>query len=538
MIAHRMDVVSSIAAHRARGERERSHAGARSGAGGGSDTAVGPFGVEDPVAAMDSHTRALLSRGRTQRRSALLPRSLMIADLVGLSAVYFLVTLLWDGHGVLGSWREQLVFVLTLPCWIVVAKVHGLYGRDHERAAHSSTDDVAGVFSLVAIGLWLVLVAFQLSGRSGPSIDALIVFWALAVGLLPALRRLTRDACRRTKAYQQNTLIVGAGEVGQLIARKLVSHPEYGANVVGFIDRNPRARRADLPESLTILGTPERMPEVIASLDVERVVVAFSSEYESEVLAAVRQLQDLPVQIDVVPRLFELVGLRVATHWVEGMPLIGLPYTSPTRLARTVKRAIDVVGAGVMLIAVAPLMAYIALRVRRDSPGPLLFRQTRLGEGMKEFTALKFRTMKVDTDEAEHRAYVEQTLSANAVTGANGLFKLDRADAITTVGRWLRRTSLDELPQLVNVLRGEMSLVGPRPCIPYEAEGFEPRHLCRFSVPQGLTGLWQVTARASSTYLEALDMDVAYARGWTLWLDVKLLLRTPLQVLRQRSATA
>ena len=217
--------------------------------------------------------------------------------------------------------------------------------------------------------------------------------------------------------------------------------------------------------------------------------------------------------------------------------LIGLPYTSPTRLARMAKRAIDVLGAGAMLIAVAPLMAYIALQIRRDSPGPILFRQIRLGAGMEEFTALKFRTMKVDTDEAEHRAYIEQTLSPTAVTGANGLFKLDRADAVTDVGRWLRRTSLDELPQLINVLRGDMSLVGPRPCIPYEAEGFEPHHLRRFSVPQGLTGLWQVTARASSTYREALDMDVAYARGWSLGLDLKLLLRTPLQVLRQRSAT-
>ena len=534
-----MDVVSSITAYRERGKQARldSDAEAYAHVRTGTHAGAGRFGVDDPVAAMDAHTRALLSRGRAQRRSSLLPRSLAIADLVGLSACYLLVTLLWNEHGVLGSWRELLVFVLTLPCWIVVAKVHGLYGRDHERAAHSSTDDVAGVFSLVAIGLWLVLVASQLSGRSGPSIDALIAFWALAICVVPALRRLTRDVCKRTKAYEQNTLIVGAGEVGQLIARKLVSHPEYGANVVGFIDRNPRARRADLPESLAILGTPERMPEISESLDVERVVVAVSNEYESEVLAAVRLLQELPVQIDVVPRLFELVDLRVGMHWVEGMPLIGLPYTSPTRLARTSKRAMDVVGAGAMLIAMAPLMAYIALRVRLDSPGPILFRQTRLGEGMKEFTTLKFRTMKVDTDEAEHRAYIEQTLSPTAVTGANGLFKLDRADAVTDVGRWLRRTSLDELPQLINVLRGDMSLVGPRPCIPYEAEGFEPHHLRRFSVPQGLTGLWQVTARANSTYREALDMDVAYARGWSLGLDLKLLLRTPLQVLRQRSAT-
>jgi lipopolysaccharide/colanic/teichoic acid biosynthesis glycosyltransferase len=268
------------------------------------------------------------------------------------------------------------------------------------------------------------------------------------------------------------------------------------------------------------------------------VVIAFSNESESELLATMRHLQDLPVQIDVVPRLFELVDLRVTMHWVEGMPLLGLPRPRPARGSRAAKRVIDVVGAAAGLIVLSPLLAYIAVRIRLDSHGPVIFRQTRLGTNMKEFTALKFRTMKVDTDEAVHRAYIQQTMSPAAVTSDNGLYKLDRADSVTEFGQWLRRTSLDELPQLVNVLRGDMSLVGPRPCIPYEAETFGAHHLRRFSVPQGITGLWQVTARANSTYGEALDMDVAYARGWTLGLDLRLLLRTPLQVLRQRSSTA
>ena len=239
-----------------------------------------------------------------------------------------------------------------------------------------------------------------------------------------------------------------------------------------------------------------------------------------------------------MPRLFELVGLRGTMHWVEGMPLLGLPATRRMWGSRAVKRAIDLVVAGVALLLLAPLFAYIAVRIRLDSPGPILFRQTRLGTNMKEFTVLKFRTMRVDTDESVHRAYIEQTMSPESVTGENGLYKLDRSDSITKFGGWLRRISLDELPQLINVLRGDMSLVGPRPCIPYEVESFGSHHLHRFSVPQGLTGLWQVNARANSTYGEALDMDVAYARGWSLGLDLRLLLRTPLQVLRQRSSTA
>jgi exopolysaccharide biosynthesis polyprenyl glycosylphosphotransferase len=530
MMSYLMSVVTSIEAHRARSERVVDDA--QTGIG------RGRFDVEDPVAAMDNYTQGLLRRRRAERRSWLLPRSLMLADLLGLSLAYLIVTLLWGEHGAFGSARELLLFALTLPCFLIVAKLHGLYQRDHERATHSTTDDVAGVFSIVAIGLWMLLIASHLTGRTGPPIDGLIAFWVLAVCIVPTLRLLTRGACKRTRAYQQNTLIVGAGEVGQLIARKLVRHPEFGANVVGFIDRNPRARRADLPENLTVLGSPERLPGIIECLHIERVVIAFSNESASELIATVRHLHDLPVQIDVVPRLFELVDLRGTMHWVEGMPLLGL-HTRRTRTlgSRAIKRAIDVLGSGVVLVAVAPLLAYIAVRIRLDSPGPVFFRQTRLGTGMEEFTVLKFRTMKVDTDDAVHRAYIEQTMSRTAVTGSNGLYKLDRSDSVTKFGRWLRRTSLDELPQLINVLRGDMSLVGPRPCIPYEAESFGAHHMRRFSVPQGLTGLWQVNARAHSTYGEALDMDVAYARGWSLGLDLRLLLRTPLQVLRQRSST-
>jgi lipopolysaccharide/colanic/teichoic acid biosynthesis glycosyltransferase len=157
---------------------------------------------------------------------------------------------------------------------------------------------------------------------------------------------------------------------------------------------------------------------------------------------------------------------------------------------------------------------------------------------MREFTVLKFRTMRVDTDTGAHRDYIKRTMTAAAAAEGNGLYKLDLGDAITPFGRLLRKLSLDELPQLLNVVRGEMSLVGPRPCIPYEVENFAPHHYERFLVPAGVTGLWQVSARANATFGEALDMDVAYARSWSLGLDLRLLGRTPVQLLRQRRATA
>jgi lipopolysaccharide/colanic/teichoic acid biosynthesis glycosyltransferase len=179
-------------------------------------------------------------------------------------------------------------------------------------------------------------------------------------------------------------------------------------------------------------------------------------------------------------------------------------------------------------------MLLIALLIRIESRGPVFFRQARLGKGVREFTLLKFRTMQDGTDDAPHREYIRQIMRSDALPGSNNLYKLERHDSITRVGRWLRTTSLDELPQLINVLRGEMSLVGPRPLIPYELELFAPHHFERFLVPAGLTGLWQVEARAHSTFGEALELDVAYARGWSLGLDLRLLLRTPLVIFRKQ----
>ncbi len=480
-----------------------------------------------------------LRRLGLDHRKRLVPLSLMIGDLLGLSLAYLVTTLFWGGAGAFGDAKEIAVFCLTLPCWLLVAKLEGLYRADHEHADHSTTDEIVGVARLVTVGVWVLLVASRLAGHTKPSIYALITFWAITICFLPLTRIVARRLCRRSPAYVQNTLIVGAGEVGQLIGRKLVKHPEYGLNVVGFIDRQPMPRRLDLPEHLSILGGPERLAEVVERFDVERVIIAFSADPVSELLLVLRRLRAFPVQVDLVPRLFEVVGLKATMHSVEGTALLGLPPSHAAPGARGLKRAIDVTVSAIALIALAPLFAYIALRIRLDSEGPVFFRQTRLGTNMREFTALKFRTMKVGTDQSVHREAIRRsTLAAADPSESGGMYKLERRDAVTNFGSGLRRTSLDELPQLINVFRGDMSLVGPRPCIPYETEHFEPHQLERFAMPQGITGLWQVTARANCSFAEALDMDVAYVRGWSLGLDIRLLLRTPIQVLRQRKATA
>lgn len=500
----------------------------------------GELSSEPLAAASGSESRhnVLADRGGAgkvvRRRGWLMRRLLAVADLIGLMVAFLTVELLFGSRGSpdpvhLGA--EIALFIVTLPTWLVGAKLFGLYDRDEERAAHSSADDLVRVFLLMTVGVFLVTHAFALTRAADPDFTKVTLFWALAIVGVTAARIGARTLARRQTGYLQNAIIVGAGEVGQLIARKLLHHAEYGMRLVGFVDANPLERRTTV-EGVPVLGGLDGLSELVADHAVERVIVAFSGDHHRDVLAQIRNLRDAGIQVDVVPRLFEVIGPKIDIHTVEGISLVGLPPVRLSRSSRLLKRGIDVAVAGTGLLVAAPLMAAIAWLIKRDSPGPVLFRQKRLGKDMREFTLLKFRTMKVDTDDAAHRAFIAATMSHESSPAGDGLYKLPREDAVTGVGRWLRKTSLDELPQLINILRGDMSLVGPRPCISYEVERFEPHHFDRFLVPAGLTGLWQTSARAHATFGEALDMDVLYAQSWSLGLDLLLMARTPLQLFR------
>jgi exopolysaccharide biosynthesis polyprenyl glycosylphosphotransferase len=477
----------------------------------------------------------------SRNRGWIVRRGLLTADAVGLTAA-FVITALAFGQGAgehnhLALAAEYLLFLATLPFWILGAKLHELYDRDEERTDHTTFDDFVGVLHVVTLGVW-ALYALALSlGLADPELPKAFLFWALAIVLVTGLRAVARILCRRHPAYVQNTLIVGADETGQLVARKLLQHPEYGLRLLGFADDGAPTLRSDIGDQRVVCGIAD-VPRIVAERNVQRVVIAHTGEPSDTLAAAAARLKAMDVQIDIVPRLFHVVGPNVEMHAVEGLPLLGLPTPKLLPFSRTIKRGIDVVGSSLLLVLTTPIFAYAAWRIHRDSPGPVFFRQQRVGLNGRVFTALKFRTMKVDTDSSAHREFVRATMSAGAAPSANGLYKLDQSDAVTRSGRWLRKTSLDELPQLINVLRGDMSLVGPRPCLEYELKLFEPHHYERFRVPAGITGLWQVTARAHSTFGEALDLDVAYARNWSLGLDLLLMLRTPFQILRQRNGTA
>ena len=503
-------------------------------------------GLKLDALALDTRTIALLeSRGITgdsdltsrivaRRRGWLVRRALLSADVGSLVAAFLLARILAPDGGDASPHLEFGILAVMIPLWVVAAKLYGLYERDEEHVDHSTIDEVVGVFHLVTLGAWFYFVAAWAAGVANPHVPRLVAFWLIATLFVTTARGLARATARRSALYVQNTLIVGAGHIGQLAARKLMQHPEYGVNVVGFVDVHPRARRPEL-EHIALVGPPERLPEIVRLLDVERVIIAFSDSAHEELLGMIRMLRKLDVQIDVVPRLFEILGPKAGIHAFEGLTLVGLPPAKLSRSSRLLKRALDYVGALLLLVLFAPFMAIVAICIRLDSAGPVLFKQERLGYDMRPFTVLKFRTMRVDTDESEHRRYIESTLTHDASPNTNGLYKLDRSTAVTRVGRLLRKTSLDELPQLFNVLVGEMSLVGPRPCLEYETHGFAEHHFERFLMPPGLTGLWQVEARARSTFGEALDMDVAYVRGWSLSLDLRLLLKTPVELLRMQT---
>jgi exopolysaccharide biosynthesis polyprenyl glycosylphosphotransferase len=468
------------------------------------------------------------------RRGWLVRRMLVAADVTGLLLAFLASDLVAGGPSALST-AVALAFLVSLPAWIGIARAYSLYEADEERTFHATTDDLVGVFHLVSLGTWLFFGFLWLTHITDVRAVDAIAFWAIAMLLIATMRSIARGYCRTLPTYRQRTIILGAGDIGQRVARKLLRHPEYGIELLGLVDSAPKPRHQDLGD-LPLLGGPRDLRDLVREQGVERVVVAFSNESDEEMLATIRSLHDLDVQVDIVPRLFELVTSSVKVDGVEGLPVVALPPVRSHRSGSALKRTLDIVLSGIALLVLAPLFAYIAIRIRRDSDGPVFFRQTRLGHNQRKFTALKFRTMRAENDDTEHRKLIERLMDADGAMDGGVLFKLEKDDRITGVGRWLRATSLDELPQLINVFRGDMSLVGPRPCIPYETEHFEPHHFDRFLVPAGITGLWQVTARARSTFREALDMDVAYARGWSLSLDLRLLCRTPWQVLARKGA--
>jgi exopolysaccharide biosynthesis polyprenyl glycosylphosphotransferase len=484
----------------------------------------------DLRADLDSQLSPASRRGR--RRGWLVRRFLVAADLLALLFALGLTEILFRGSDVTGGLsplRESLIFTASLPGWIVIAKLYGLYDHDDERTDHSTADEFVSVLHMTTLVVWLYFASSRVTGLTHTNPNKLATFWILATVSIALGRSVARALAKRQPSYIQRAVIVGAGEVGQLIGRKLFQHPEYGIALLGFVDRAPKERRADLGH-LTLLGAPEQLPEIAQRLDIERVIVAFSGDPHDELLDLLRSLKSLDVQIDIVPRLFEIIGPTLDIHSIEGIPIVSVPRFRLSPSSRLLKRTIDIAISGVALMLLAPFFGVVAALIKFDSAGPVFFKQMRMGSGDRTFMIWKFRTMVADADERKSEL---AALNKHARTDPR-MFKIANDPRVSRVGAFLRRYSLDELPQLFNVLKGEMSLVGPRPLILDEDEHVGAWARKRLDLRPGLTGLWQVAGRNEIPFEEMVKLDYLYVTGWSLGNDLKLMAKTIPTILRVR----
>src|SRR5579885_2053947 len=301
---------------------------------------------------------------------------------------------------------------------------------------------------------------------------------------------------------------------------------ELGLHVVGYLDADPPPgiqTRVPIYRDLGLLR------ELVAQHQIKHIILSFTNHRSEELLWLLRTYDDLDVQFSVVPRLWEITWTSYEMSHIEDVTVLQLRKASLSLRDRIMKRCMDLLLAGIGVVLLAPVFIIIAILVKLDSPGPILFRSERPGRHGKHFKMLKFRTMVVG-------AAKDTLLKGEAGAQERGILKLKDDRRITRVGRWLRRLSLDELPQLFNVLKGEMSLVGPRPPIPAEVAQYEPWHLKRLEVPPGLTGLWQVSGRSELSFDEMVLLDIYYIETWSLGLDLRILLKTLPAVLLARGA--
>jgi exopolysaccharide biosynthesis polyprenyl glycosylphosphotransferase len=447
----------------------------------------------------------------SRRRNAVGVLALVAADLVAAAgAVLVGIELLGDGH-------LKPAGLLALPLVVLASKLLGLYDRDRFVLHKSSLEEAPKLFHLATLSALLILVlegAFADGGLSGGQILAI---WATLMLLAIVGRGIARTAVRAATA-EERCLVMGDGPLPEQLRDKLASTPSLNARVVEIVPLTDR--RGQVP------WTALNLQVVVARRGIERILIAPPPDKTEPVLDLVLIARSLGMPVSVLPRVLEVVGSAVEFEDLGGLPVLAARDPRPSRPSRAVKRAFDLTGAVISLALVAPFLALVAAAIKLDSPGPVLFRQRRVGRGGEVFQMLKLRTMYED---AEHRKAELRELNE-----AEGVFKIGDDPRITRVGRLLRRTSLDEIPQLWNVLRGEMSLVGPRPLPEDEDQRIRGWDRERLTVSPGITGHWQVLGSARIPLHQMVRIDRLYAANWSLWTDLKLLLRTVPHVVGRR----
>jgi exopolysaccharide biosynthesis polyprenyl glycosylphosphotransferase len=458
-------------------------------------------------------------------------RILVAADLVALAIAITLVYVVADLMAPPSILADPGVAAGLLVAgwlgWVPIFLAYQLYERETRSIVPASFDEVTLLFhALLAGTLGYLLIAQALARfadvRVFTPIESVLMI-AFSLALVPTARAFVRARVLPAVMVPRRTLIVGSGKHGRAVQHKLESHPEYGLQFIGFVDAGgpDMARR--------IVGSPAQLTELVDELEADWVVLATSEAPHEELLDAIRAVRRPDVQLSIVPTYSELFASNAYLEDLEGLPVVSLPSMRLSRSVRALKRSVDVVGAGVGLLLVSPLLAVVAVMVKLDSPGPVFFRQQRRGRGGTTFRIVKFRTMCADAE--------SQRFDLAGLNELNGpLFKIKSDPRVTRVGGALRRWSLDEIPQLWNVLRGDMSLVGPRPFVIHEAQQITGWAERRLDITPGITGLWQVSGRNDMPFDEMVKLDYVYVTNWSLWWDIKILFQTLPVVLARRGA--
>ena len=456
----------------------------------------------------------------------------LCADVVSLSGAFALGDALRQPFG----YREGPPFVFSLehelpfvPIFVLAMALYGLYQRDRRRLRPTSFLDIGPRGHALALGAIATLAASAIVHRFAHWqrigwVEVLCMSLP-AVVLIPLGRAATAFALRSNSSYRSRVVIVGSGSVATSLAQRLGRCADI--ELLGFVDDAPL-----MPLGATRLGSSLGsildLPRVCNELGVDRVLVAFSQSSPSWVIEMLRKLPS-DVRISVVPRLFELVTWQSRIEELHGLTVMDVAPPRLGPLSRATKRTLDIATSAGLLFALAPVLIAIAIAIKLTSDGPVFFRQDRVGYKGRTFRIVKFRTMDVGADEVKI-----DLRDRNEVDGP--LFKLHNDPRVTRVGRFLRSTSLDEVPQLINVLVGNMSLCGPRPFVPDESAGIDGWAARRFEVRPGMTGLWQISGRNDLPFEELRQLDYAYVASWSLWWDLKILWHTPGSVLRRHGA--
>jgi len=465
------------------------------------------------------------SGAKARHRGVVLARMLFFSDLL---AACIAATIAVGALGLASPELSGAAYVLGATLlWPLAAFSIGLYRSDQLASWASAVSEVPRSFVAVLLITWpLFALAMLLNLDQVVAVTFLTVIGVSAFSGIG--RTIVRAGLHRSPELRQRTLILGSGVVAGQVVEKLRNNAQFGLLPVGIVD--DEVHDIGSPE-LPWLGRFADLDTIIQAQGIDRVIIAFSRVSHEQLLESIRACRDAGVTVDIVPRLFEFLDGVRALDQVGGLPLLSIGAPTLTSTSVAAKRALDIVGSGLLIAVFSPVMLATAIAIKVESRGPVFFRQPRAGRGNTSFEVIKFRSMYIDAE--KRKAEMENLNEA----GDGVMFKIREDPRVTRVGRFIRRFSLDELPQLFNVLRGEMSLVGPRPLIfPETAALEEDWHLRRLELRPGLTGPWQVYGRSQSPFQEMVRFDYQYVAGWSLARDVEILLATLPAVLSGRGA--